>query len=210
VTKLPSATKRSTGKRKPVRVLIDYSQMEHPQESGDPGLCPELPLPPWHAGNQRDRRWMIDWTIGRWSMLPDPSQPAVSSDVDSKKFRAWWYNGGREIEEAEHGDIEPLREKFPHLARFLHLPVRPDKKNWPMQNEARSARDKSAEMIMREIKAIWKDKKYYGRVHRPRGDVTAAEIAAEILNTKANLILKRQKLLGQERRRKKAAAAGMR
>lgn len=202
-TKQRGATKHGTGK--PVRVLIDYSQMEHPEDSSDPGLCRETPLPPWHARNRSERRWMIDWVIGRWSMLPDPPQ-RVSSDADGNKFIAWWYDGcGREIEAAEHGDIEPLRKKFPHIARFLNLPVLPNKKNWPKRKTY--ARDESAAAIMRDVKAIWRQ--YYGRTTRPQGSVGMAEIAAEILNAKTSVIREGRRLLWQERaRRKKAAPAG--
>lgn len=157
-------------------------------------------LPPWQAHNPRERRAMARWVnqvldraddkemddfmqahyadvaalrenIGAADVIPrhHGERPAESFD--------------REIELAERGNIEPLRKRLPHLAKFLHLAKRGVGQRYPKITAVERARanlgiDEVQEAVkdVRRIRALWKQ--CYGKQNRPRGDNLAAEIAA--------------------------------
>ena len=69
--------------------------------------------------------------------------------------------------------IEPLRQAFPELARFLQLPKRGDGK----RGEQRGYNPvKGAARDVKRIRALWR--KHYGNKRRKRGDLSAEDIAA--------------------------------
>jgi len=80
-----------------------------------------------------------------------------------------------EIEQAEQGDIEPLRLRYPHLARFLHLPkLGRGKHRLRRDSHAMHPVDAAADDVERILK-LWKQ--HYDKRNR-KTDPTAAQIAA--------------------------------
>jgi hypothetical protein len=79
----------------------------------------------------------------------------------------------RPIEEAERGNIKPLRDVYPHLAPFLHLPKRKRGQRFPKVNNKLM----NAVADVSRIRGLWK--RHFGRVKRQRDELSAEEIAAE-------------------------------
>ena len=151
------------------------------------------PLPPWHARNKRERNMMIDWVNYQLNQLPDglenwkPNPPDVA-----KRQLDWILNLGPEIEFAEHGDIEPLRRKLPHLAKFLCLPKMDGKGRRFQKNPRKFKKKKAAAVTVRKIMALWKE--HYGRKNRsPSDGPSAAEIAAERWGVDVEAVLRELK-----------------
>jgi hypothetical protein len=92
-------------------------------------------LPPLKARNDRDKGRMEAWVNRKldeiddaltevyWASMGD----AAAGEQRKKAFEEFIESDTAEIHAAEHGDIEPLRAKYPQLARFLHLPKRSGK-----------------------------------------------------------------------------------
>ena len=136
-------------------------------------------LPPWQARNEREWWMMEDWANHELNQLPDgsetwkPSPPKIA-----KQHLDWLFNLGPEIQAAEHGDIEPLRKKLPHLAKFLHRPKRPRQGDrFPKRTDVFD-KAKAAAIQARQIMALWR-KRYGKQNRRPTDGPSAAEIAAK-------------------------------
>jgi hypothetical protein len=91
------------------------------------------------------------------------------------KRRRWRGRDGFELYKAEHGDLGPLKKKYPHLARYLRLPKRARGKRF-QQLPRVEALYAASDVI--EIRALWQ--KAYGKRNRSmhKGEITAEEIAA--------------------------------
>lgn len=99
----------------------------------------------------------------------------------------WFHNGGPEILEAERGNIEPLRQSYPHLAKYLHLP--PMKKG-----QRRVYRDDQVDWAMEDYqKALVVVEAAYETTRRERGLVSIAEIIARRHSFPTRVILNRLK-----------------
>jgi hypothetical protein len=97
----------------------------------------------------------------------------------------------RAIAAADHGDIQPLREAVPRLARFLHLPKlhrgetfrrkqRPTKEN----NRLYTAR-----LMTKRVQLLWL--KYYGKKNRKQklGEQSAAWFAGRMFGLTEEKVL---------------------
>ena len=89
------------------------------------------------------------------------------------------------LQEAEQGNLEPLRKQYPRLARFINLPKlsKPGEhfKKKPSTNYlAPHCRLEEALFELPRVRAFWK--KRYGKTNRPAGQLTAEEIVAERWN----------------------------
>jgi hypothetical protein len=129
-------------------------------------------LPRWDCSKPRDAEKMIEW---------------VNSELDRKRQPpGGWAEGlrmfdpdhvkGRAIQQADKGNMEPLRRLLPGLARFLHRPKQERGKRFPRDKDgdpvAAAARD------TRTIRKLWKT--HYGKTNRPKNDpITAEQIAAD-------------------------------
>ena len=135
------------------------------------------PRPPWKPDrDKRYRQKMTDWV--NWHLDHAPTPDFTPSTPDEAK-RQWELlkNDGLEIAAAERGDIEPLRKKWPHLAKYLHLAKRERGKRFASLPWCESDPAKFAAIEVKEIAALWQ--KYYGKkVRRRRFEPSAAEIAA--------------------------------
>jgi hypothetical protein len=85
------------------------------------------------------------------------------------------------LQEAEQGNLEPLRKQYPRLARFINRPPLKRgehfKKKPPTDHLAPHCRLEEALFELPRVRAFWK--KHYGKTNRPKGQLTAEEIVAE-------------------------------
>ena len=130
------------------------------------------PPPPWKP-DDRDKRYrqkMTDWT--NWHLDHAPLPDWKPNHV--LPFE-WLKNFGPEIADAERGNIEPLRKKLPHLAKFLHLAKRGRGKRLASLPWDENDKAKLAAIEVEEIRALWR-RHYKKKVRRFKP--SAAEIAA--------------------------------
>jgi hypothetical protein len=162
-------------------------------------------LPPWIARGDRDRQKMIDWV--NFELDTDPDDPvereflanqerwANATPEEHKAAVAWVTNDGFQIRAAEHGNIGPLRKKYPRLAPYLHLPKRSGKGDrFPRARSDYQHRTLLAASDVGRIRAIWK--KEYGKKNRPRGQISAEEIAAKRWEVSSDDVIRRIKKQG--------------
>ena len=144
-------------------------------------------LPPWKARCERDREWMIEWSIAEMLALDNERQhddvpqsaweniPAPSRDM---RLRAAKERARR------NGDLAPLHALYPEIAEFIHEPkrVRGQRRPYvkPMKGNIYSwaAREEAEQMavdIVRELREIIWPKYYNGRWKRRRDDGPSAE-----------------------------------
>src|SRR5208337_5059641 len=77
---------------------------------------------------ERDRKAMIEWVIRELDLIFDTELKELKrgkQQRDEEKLQrllAWAKTDGLAIAAAKHGNIEPLRKKYPRLAKFLFLP----------------------------------------------------------------------------------------
>ena len=128
--------------------------------------------PPWDCSKPRDAKKMIEWVnieldrkrkpLGGWA------EGLLGFDPDHVKKKA--------IEQADKGNMEPLRKLFPGLARFLHRPKQERGKRFPRNKEGDPVT--AAASDVKTIRKLWKT--HYGKRNRPKNDsVTAEQIAAD-------------------------------
>jgi hypothetical protein len=165
-----------------------------------------LKLPPWTARNERERELMFEWVNRQLDRIADQdfiaTQSKLAKNFDVKKHFAWVDAGGPEIEQADHGDIEPLRKKLPQYARFLRLPKR--------QRGQRFSKMKSLDPVaealadVKRIRRLWSEK--FGKKNRHVDDgYTAEEIAARRWGIRFESIIRRMKNPPRKRANKKKA-----
>jgi hypothetical protein len=95
------------------------------------------------------------------------------------KERKW--REERALQQAEQGNLEPLRKQYPGLARFINLPKlsKPGehfKKKPSTDHLAPRCRLEEALFELPRVRAFWK--KHYGKTNTPKGQLTAEEIVA--------------------------------
>ena len=92
----------------------------------------ELPRLIARPGIKSDQRKMEQWLNRRLDELDredlDRSSEVMrAANTETDEIVAWMKADGPEVRAAEHGDIGPLRKKYPHLAKYLHPPERSGK-----------------------------------------------------------------------------------
>jgi hypothetical protein len=128
-------------------------------------------LPPWRARDQVDEQAMVRWCHRKLDELDRLTQPPVAT-TKQEDYVAWLANLGPEI---ERKDVEAIRRKLPHLAKFLFPPKRghgqgrhPRPRNYLLVDAA--ARD------VDRIKQLWRE--HYNKNYRRDDDGPSAfEIA---------------------------------
>ena len=126
----------------------------------------ETELPRWHARDQREREQMFRWMFEKLNEARARRQGVpltvwLKSDA-AAQLAAW------------HGNMRPLRAKYPHLAPFLHPPKL--RRGHHLRKNPGDALRQAVEDV-KLIRQIWK--KYYPRKIRHHDDgPSAAEIAA--------------------------------
>jgi hypothetical protein len=149
-------------------------------------------LPPWKATCERERKWMIEWSIAEiialdnqhqrddvpqsvWENIPPPSR---DERLKAAKRRA------------RRGDLSPLRRLYPEIAEYIHEPkrVRGQRRPYVMALQEgenvyswahRAQAEGMAVDIVRELREIvWPQ--HYGRWKRRRDDGPSAEEIAGV------------------------------
>jgi len=121
---------------------------------------------------------MIDWVNWHLDQALDDVVMTTQDKIDHDSFDDYLHNLGREIEAAEHGDIEPLREKMPRLAKFLYLPKRGGKGKRFSRLITKKDRTPWAADDVPRIRALWSQ--HYGRRRRRKNDGDSAKQIAAI------------------------------
>jgi hypothetical protein len=150
-------------------------------------------LPPWRAGiDERKRRQMEEWVNRKLDEI---------TKLSGDEWLWFWSLENLEdvaVQAAEECDLEPLRRQFPKHARFINPPKL--KRGEHFKDATEVWLQRALEDVPR-IRAIWK--KHYGKTNRPRGELTAEEIAAERWNLLPDEVRKRRisRALGKARPR---------
>jgi hypothetical protein len=136
-----------------------------------------IDLPGWHAHNKTERAKMVLWLNLELDQMAMVETQQRQKNFDEKECRAWIAEYGPEIDQAEHGNIEPLRKQLPALAKFLHLPKR--KRGQRFQKlRIRPDLVRLAVDDVKRIRALWL--KHYGKKNRHADDgLSAEQIAAD-------------------------------
>jgi hypothetical protein len=149
--------------------------------------------PLWFGSNEemvQYMHWKLDEALDELH-----SEPCAETSI----YTDWLEKYGPEIEAAEHGDIEKLRKRLPHLARFLVAPP-PRKRKRPKKIDAVT----TAVWAVKRIPEIWA-REYKGRKNRAKGQVGAVEIAALWMGVSVADIEKRMKPSGPSGKKKSRA-----
>lgn len=182
--------------------ILEEERLHGPKmywNEGDPP--PPWKPPPVKRNSEKYRGAMIDFVEWHLNRLPDPDSTPNPPEV-SERQAEWIENLGPEKEYARRGDVEPLREKRPDLAEFLHAPVRKRKQGmrvtggYSVSERARWAAD-----AVPDVKALWK-KHYKKKVRRfePKVEEIVAEIwGVDVKDVKR--VLSRDKLKRHKKRR---------
>jgi hypothetical protein len=129
--------------------------------------------PPFHARNERDRRWMRTWMFDKLERLFETTTlyPELFAEVP---LADWPLH--RALVAAERtGDLTELRDLYPKLAHWLNPP--PRKHGGQSVRPGRVTRVGQARKTVPFIRKIWRDN--YGMTRRmPPYDETAEELAA--------------------------------
>jgi hypothetical protein len=171
-------------------------------------------LPPWIARNPRDRECMRTWVNAKLDeaiaieyreFVANAAKlgqqlPSEHLDDDEKarrrhrglaKTREWQEELA--LQQAEQGNLEPLRKQNPRLAWFINLPrlSKPGEhfKKKP-STDAPHCQLEEALFELKRVRAPWK--KHYGKTNRPQGQLRAEEIVAERQGLDADEVHKRR------------------
>jgi hypothetical protein len=172
-------------------------------------------LPPWIARNPRDRERMRTWVNAKLdeaiaieerefvANVAKLGQQLLSEHLDDdekarRKHRGLAKDRERQeelaLQQAEQGNLEPLRKRNPRLARFINLPPLKRgehfKKKPPTDHLAPHCRLEEALFELKCVHALWK--KHYGKTNRPQGQLRAEEIVAERRGLDADEVHKRR------------------
>jgi hypothetical protein len=127
--------------------------------------------------------WWVNDELYRLDVDEMRKNLSGESDDAPVDYLAWL------IEQAERGDITPLRIHFPRLRKFLHLPKRKRGESFPRVkfNPVRGAADD-----VKRIRALWM--KHYKRKRRPTNDlVTAEQIAGDRWKVDVEAVINKMK-----------------
>jgi hypothetical protein len=148
-------------------------------------------LPPWEAKTAAARAAMERWANAQLDIELETEIKATNQDCESREaFLRWLTETGPQIDAAERGNIQPLREKYAHIAKFIHLPPlgRGKKRKKPFKFEPLEA----AVQDVTRIRGLWR--KHYGRVKRgERNPPTAEAISARRWGVDEEAVISRLK-----------------
>jgi hypothetical protein len=139
-------------------------------------------IPAWslpaRASSSQTKRWYHDMVVWISSVLDQRTDANVRHATRSwsrrsveKCFESW------AIEDARRGEIESLRQHYPHIAKFIHLPRTGRRGKYPRRRGQTPTIDFAVEDAA-FVKMFWRA--VYGRKNRGRDDNMSAEaIVAE-------------------------------
>ncbi len=130
-------------------------------------------LPRWRAIRAQDQREMADWV--NWQLDKALEQEIGRLSISDPAFEQWLFGDGPTLEAARKGNLDPLRKRYPHIAKYLNLPRQ---KRGKYQRAVKRPDLMAAVRDVGLIRELWED--HYGKRRRLRDEKpTAAEIAAE-------------------------------
>jgi hypothetical protein len=150
--------------------------------------------PPWIARSRRDRQLMVNWLeVKLDKIFFDEFEKYQHEGLKNyDKVLAWAKKLGPEIAEAEHGNVEPLRRRFPVIAKYINLPRRHRGQRYPRREDVNKVGPLNAAAAdISRIRAIWQE--HYGKKNRPADQASAEEIAAELWDVKIEDLVKHLK-----------------
>lgn len=173
-------------------------------------------LPRWTSRNARDKILMARWVIDQLEAQDEEEIRTVDPD-SSRASREFIADHGPQYAAALEEDLAPLkkllREQYPKLVRFEIFLKPLDRRHGLKDSDVKPKFDGVAVALrdyLPRIRALWK--KHYGKVNRPKGDITAMEIAAQYVGVPVRKLERKQKKGGVpvrklERKPKKGGAA---
>jgi hypothetical protein len=136
--------------------------------------------PRWTARDEKDREKMVRWVHEK---LDQKLRDNLNTDLPERcrEYEDFLAKDGPQLAAAAHGDLEPLRRKYPHLARFINLPRGKRGPTWRGKRSRYFLRQRSSKELqanlVRLIREIWVE--YYGRKNRKAEDGPSAEEIAK-------------------------------
>jgi hypothetical protein len=136
------------------------------------------PLPPWSSRNERERKWMVQWSLDR---LEEPRKGQAIDDGDYHFAPVVKFNTKEAYHEAvrlaHRGDVEPLRRLigmvFPEICEFIQPLPRVQGQRPPHADPFRHFVDSQIVDDVKRLREIWKA--HFGRFKRRPDDGCSAE-----------------------------------
>lgn len=146
-----------------------------------------MSLPKWRSQDQRDVREMTRWVNDELNRM---DVAALRKDIKGESDYVGWA-----IEQADkRASIEPLRNAFPNLARFLQFP----KKRVGERGERKGFDPiKGAALDVMRIQDLWKAT--YGNKRRTTAP-SATEIAAERWDVPVSMVANKMKKMAEKKK----------
>lgn len=153
-----------------------------------PSSAPAPALPPWHPTCAADKdsmmRAWVNEHLDDQDAAFDIEQMEIEATQDwgrgtsQEDARYLWLLASAKAKAWRDDDVSLLRELHPDHAEFIHPRKRKrGQRRRPRGNWIKRWRLREAIEDVRRIRDIWAQ--HYGRRNRPKGAVTAEEIAAE-------------------------------
>ena len=144
-------------------------------------------LPDWLAGGSRQKRDRMSCWLNEQldNKMYEDSRPTPEGSA-AAAFIAWRSDPESPLREAleaaQRGNVEPLRNLYPQIARFINPPKLRRGEHFKKNNQPGSTDDPRLWLACAiedaaQIRAI--SQSHYGRKNRPRGEATAEKIAAD-------------------------------
>ena len=139
-----------------------------------------MKLPPFSGENEA----MYQWSVEQFTPLIENGLLWDPEHTDDPIRRAWLESDEPAKQKARMGDMTLLRQRYPHLAEFLHPP------KYGRGEHPRPIDDNEilAVELVRRVRANWQW--HYQRQNRHRGDITAEEIVARYLDVDVDKVLR--------------------
>jgi len=135
-------------------------------------------LPPWRSRNERERKWMVQWSLDR---LEEPRKGQTINDDDYpfaqvvKVSEKLAYHSA--VLQAHQGDVQPLRRLigmvFPEICEFIQPLSRVQGQRLPYANRFRHFADAQIVEDVKRLREIWKT--HFGMFKRRPDDGYSAE-----------------------------------
>jgi hypothetical protein len=145
--------------------------------------------PRWDCSKPRDAQNMTKWVNNALDFRDNKIKYLRVLGEGLRSFDPA-YLKMKAIEQADRGNIGPLRLLFPDLAKFLCPPKQKRGQRFPRNKESDPVA--GAAIDAKEIRTLWKF--FYGKRNRPRNDpVTAEQIAADRWGVDVEAVIARLK-----------------
>lgn len=130
-------------------------------------------LPDW-----QDDEGMYEWLMAKLDDQLEAEMAETNKNADHSAVREWLASDGPALDAAQrYDDVTKLRERYPHLARFIHPMRLPRGKHRPSRRPVNAndynVRVRAAVADVPRIRKLWQ--MHYGRRNRATGVVSYPE-----------------------------------